>query len=257
MASIYQAIANDGVRVEPRIVDSVTAPGRPGERDADEPEGTRVISEATADAMAYMLEAVVGPGRHRAARARSRASASPARPAPRSGPTPSAAATTAAATSPPSSASPRPTTRSTSSPSTWSGPPAPPRAARSPRPVFADILRYALTADGVVPSGTPRPDFELTPPPDRSPRGTAAGRCAPGRRAQLRGSGGSPPVDWSPVTPTDAGSAPRPAGGRPQSRAPCRWPSSPISSAPRSAPGVGRRSGRHRRHARLGRGAPR
>jgi cell division protein FtsI (penicillin-binding protein 3) len=28
--------------------------------------------------------------------------------------------------------------------------------------VFADILRYALTADGVVPSGTPRPDFQLT-----------------------------------------------------------------------------------------------
>jgi cell division protein FtsI (penicillin-binding protein 3) len=31
-------------------------------------------------------------------------------------------------------------------------------------PVFADIMRYALTADGVVPSGTPRPDFVLTAP---------------------------------------------------------------------------------------------
>jgi cell division protein FtsI (penicillin-binding protein 3) len=31
-------------------------------------------------------------------------------------------------------------------------------------PVFADILRYALTADGIVPSGTPRPDFVLTAP---------------------------------------------------------------------------------------------
>jgi cell division protein FtsI (penicillin-binding protein 3) len=28
-------------------------------------------------------------------------------------------------------------------------------------PVFADIMRYALTADGVVPSGAPRPDFTL------------------------------------------------------------------------------------------------
>jgi cell division protein FtsI (penicillin-binding protein 3) len=28
-------------------------------------------------------------------------------------------------------------------------------------PVFADIMRYALTADAVVPSGTPRPDFVL------------------------------------------------------------------------------------------------
>jgi cell division protein FtsI (penicillin-binding protein 3) len=27
--------------------------------------------------------------------------------------------------------------------------------------VFADIMRYALTADGVVPSGTTRPDFVL------------------------------------------------------------------------------------------------
>ena len=32
-------------------------------------------------------------------------------------------------------------------------------------PVFRDILRYALTADGVVPSGTARPEFELTPAP--------------------------------------------------------------------------------------------
>jgi cell division protein FtsI (penicillin-binding protein 3) len=32
-------------------------------------------------------------------------------------------------------------------------------------PVFADILRYALTADGVVPSGTARPDFVLTGTP--------------------------------------------------------------------------------------------
>jgi cell division protein FtsI (penicillin-binding protein 3) len=30
-------------------------------------------------------------------------------------------------------------------------------------PVFADILRFALTADDVVPSGTDRPDFVITP----------------------------------------------------------------------------------------------
>jgi cell division protein FtsI (penicillin-binding protein 3) len=61
MASIYQAIANDGVRIAPRIVESVTGPdGRVTETRA--PEGTRVISKATADKMAYMLEAVVGPG---------------------------------------------------------------------------------------------------------------------------------------------------------------------------------------------------
>jgi len=31
-------------------------------------------------------------------------------------------------------------------------------------PVFADVMRYALTAGGVVPSGTPRPDFVLEKP---------------------------------------------------------------------------------------------
>ena len=31
-------------------------------------------------------------------------------------------------------------------------------------PVFSDLLRQALTADGIVPSGTPRPDFVLTGP---------------------------------------------------------------------------------------------
>jgi cell division protein FtsI (penicillin-binding protein 3) len=31
-------------------------------------------------------------------------------------------------------------------------------------PVFHDIMSYALTAGGVVPSGTPRPEFRLTGP---------------------------------------------------------------------------------------------
>ena len=61
MASIYQAIANDGVRIEPRIVESVTRPDA-GPGDTGTGASTRVISEATAEKMAYMLEAVVGPG---------------------------------------------------------------------------------------------------------------------------------------------------------------------------------------------------
>jgi cell division protein FtsI (penicillin-binding protein 3) len=28
-------------------------------------------------------------------------------------------------------------------------------------PVFSDVMRYALTTAGVVPSGTPRPNFTL------------------------------------------------------------------------------------------------
>ncbi len=29
-------------------------------------------------------------------------------------------------------------------------------------PVFADLMQYVLAADDVVPSGSPRPDFQLT-----------------------------------------------------------------------------------------------
>src|SRR3712207_698474 len=61
MASAYQAIANDGIRIEPRIVRSVTSPDGQVTR-SERPGGERVISEATAEQMAYMLEAVVGPG---------------------------------------------------------------------------------------------------------------------------------------------------------------------------------------------------
>ncbi len=111
MASVYQTLANGGVRIPPRIVESTTAPD--GTVTAEpQPEGTRVVSESTAQQMAYMLEAVVGPG-GTAPLGRSPASGSRARPAPRSAPTPSAAATAAAGTSPPSSGSPPPTTRST------------------------------------------------------------------------------------------------------------------------------------------------
>jgi cell division protein FtsI (penicillin-binding protein 3) len=31
-------------------------------------------------------------------------------------------------------------------------------------PVFSDLMRFALTSGGVVPSGTPRPEFTLTEP---------------------------------------------------------------------------------------------
>lgn len=61
MASVMQTIGNGGVRIPPRIVESTTAPdGTVTERPA--PESHRVISEATAEQMAYMLEAVVGEG---------------------------------------------------------------------------------------------------------------------------------------------------------------------------------------------------
>ena len=49
-------------RSSPAIVDVGHRPGRPGHARRPQPESTRVISEATAEQMAYMLEAVVGPG---------------------------------------------------------------------------------------------------------------------------------------------------------------------------------------------------
>lgn len=61
MASIYQTIANGGVRIPPRIVDSTIAPDGTV-TESPQPEGVRVISEESAATMAYMLEAVVGEG---------------------------------------------------------------------------------------------------------------------------------------------------------------------------------------------------
>ena len=56
-------------------------------------------------------------------------------------------------------------------------------------PVFADIMRYALTADGVVPSGTPapglRPRGPLTAPGGRR----AAEARAASRAPEVRGRG--------------------------------------------------------------------
>ncbi|MDQ4038742.1 MAG: penicillin-binding protein 2, partial [Actinomycetota bacterium] len=61
MASIYQTIANGGVRIPPRIVASTTSADG-AVTQAPEPEGVRVVSAETAATMAHMLEAVVGEG---------------------------------------------------------------------------------------------------------------------------------------------------------------------------------------------------
>lgn len=57
MASVYQAIANGGERIEPRIIDSVTAPD--GKViDQPEPARTRVVSKHTAATVLDMFQAV-------------------------------------------------------------------------------------------------------------------------------------------------------------------------------------------------------
>jgi cell division protein FtsI (penicillin-binding protein 3) len=61
LASIYQTIANDGVRIPPRIVQSVTAPDGAVTTTA-QPAAIRVIKPSTAKTLRTMLESVTLPG---------------------------------------------------------------------------------------------------------------------------------------------------------------------------------------------------
>jgi cell division protein FtsI (penicillin-binding protein 3) len=61
LASIYQTIANNGVRIPPRVVQSVTAPD--GSVTATkQPAGIRAIKPSTAQTLRTMLESVTLPG---------------------------------------------------------------------------------------------------------------------------------------------------------------------------------------------------
>jgi cell division protein FtsI (penicillin-binding protein 3) len=162
MASIYQTIANGGVRIEPRIVKSLTAPGGRVTK-APDPASARVISKATADQMAYMLEAVVGPkgtaplgqieGFRVAGKTGTAQRANPECNCYEGGGYVTTFVGFAPADDPQYVVAvdlERPTSSA--------------EGGQVAAPVFADIMRYALTADGVVPSGTPRPDFVLEGP---------------------------------------------------------------------------------------------
>jgi cell division protein FtsI (penicillin-binding protein 3) len=61
LASIYQTIANAGVQVEPRIVQSVTSPDGTTTT-THQPNGKRVITAQTAQTVKTMLESVTLPG---------------------------------------------------------------------------------------------------------------------------------------------------------------------------------------------------
>ncbi|MDY3127826.1 MAG: penicillin-binding protein 2 [Corynebacterium sp.] len=54
MASVYQTIANDGVRIEPRIIDSITGPDGKEIEQAD-PKSVRVVSPETAQTVRDMF----------------------------------------------------------------------------------------------------------------------------------------------------------------------------------------------------------
>ena len=61
LASVYQTIANNGVRIPPRIVQSITKSDGAVQR-TTEPDGIRVISPTTARTLRTMLESVTMPG---------------------------------------------------------------------------------------------------------------------------------------------------------------------------------------------------
>ena len=119
MAAAVNTIANGGVRVSPSLIQGTATTDDGIEVGTDTATTRRVVSAKAARQTTLMMERVVDPEDGVAPGARrSRATGSPARPAPPSGSAPSAAATTAPSPSP-SPASPRPTTRA--SPSTsWS-----------------------------------------------------------------------------------------------------------------------------------------
>jgi cell division protein FtsI (penicillin-binding protein 3) len=160
MASVYQTLANGGVRIPPRVVSKVTAADGTV-TDTPQPEGVRVVSEDTADQLTYMLEAVVGKGgtaplgevdgfrvvgkTGTAQRANPDCSCYDG----------GGYFTTFVGYAPADDPQyvvavdlERPTSEA--------------EGGQVAAPVFSDVMRYALTAGGVVPSGAPRPDFTLT-----------------------------------------------------------------------------------------------
>ncbi len=61
MAGMYQAIANNGVYIQPRVIKSITAADGTA-LPTSKPTSTQVVSEETATKLRSMLEAVTGPG---------------------------------------------------------------------------------------------------------------------------------------------------------------------------------------------------
>lgn len=162
MASVYQALANDGVRIPPRIVSSVTAADGTV-TDTPQPEGVRVVSESTADQLTYMLEAVVGPGGTAplgevdgfrvAGKTGTAQRANPETGSYAGGGYFTTFVGYAPADDPQYVVAvdlERPTSDA--------------EGGQVAAPLFADVMRYALMSGGVVPSGSSRPDFTLTVP---------------------------------------------------------------------------------------------
>ena len=160
MASVYQTIANGGVRIPPRIVESTTAPDGTVTPEA-QPDGTRVISESTAQQMAYMLEAVVGPGgtapKGEVPGFRVAGKTGTAQRAnPECGCYSGGGYFTTFVGFAPADAPRYVVAVDLERPNSDA------EGGQVAAPVFADLMQYVLATDDVVPSGTARPDFQMT-----------------------------------------------------------------------------------------------
>jgi cell division protein FtsI (penicillin-binding protein 3) len=161
MASIYQTIANGGVRIAPRIVESVTAPDGTVTPAKPAPS-TRVISAATASKMTYMLQAVLSrhgtapgaavPGYLVAGKTGTAQRANPACGCYAGGGYDTTFVGYAPADAPRYVVAINLVRPSSSA-----------EGGEVAAPVFSDIMRSALTQGGVVPSGAQPPTFRLTP----------------------------------------------------------------------------------------------
>jgi cell division protein FtsI (penicillin-binding protein 3) len=161
LASVYQTIANGGVRIPPRVVASVTAPdGAVTPQPA--PAAQRVISAGTASAMTYMLQSVVSkhgtapgaavPGYLVAGKTGTAQRANPACGCYAGGGYNTTFVGFAPADDPQYVVAvdlERPTSNA--------------EGGEVAAPVFADLMKAALVQNGVVPSGAAPPAFVLTP----------------------------------------------------------------------------------------------
>jgi cell division protein FtsI (penicillin-binding protein 3) len=161
LASVYQAIANGGVRIPPRVVASVTAPdGTVTPQPA--PAAQRVISQGTAASMTYMLESVISkhgtapgaavPGYLVAGKTGTAQRANPSCGCYTGGGYNTTFVGFAPADDPQYVVAvdlERPTSDA--------------EGGEVAAPVFSDLMRTALTQNGIVPSGAQPPAFVLTP----------------------------------------------------------------------------------------------
>ena len=158
MASVFATIANDGVRVAPRLV-AAGATTTGSMQPTPSGKRTRVVSADTAQHGAADARDGARRGRHRPAGARPRLPGRRARPAPRSASTPTAAATAA---TPCRSSGWRPLDKprlvvavTLQAPKSGAG------GGSTGGPVFKEVMSFALQSLRIPPTGTKAPGLRI------------------------------------------------------------------------------------------------